>query len=208
MSKEALSITGHIIQSFHGWPAIDRTMAWALILVCFYGCSRVGDLLSSTANKTSPKTLTWDTVTLTPDGKILIFITSPKSSVGNKGSTITLAPNPDLGCCPVFHLLKLRSFYKNSGPVFRYFSGKLFTPSAVNKILKETGKTAGIPANTQYSCHSLRAAVPTYIGLNPNSFTYNELLAAGRWRSTAAHAYVRCGLRAADKLAKKVYSLN
>ena len=208
MSKEALSITGHVIQSFHGWPSIDRTMAWALILVCFYSCSRVGDLLSSTTNKTSPKTITWDTISLLPDGKILIYIPSPKSSVGNKGIPITLSTNPDTSCCPVHHMLKLRSFYKNSGPVFRYFSGKLFTPSAVNKILKETGRLAGIPANAQFSCHSLRAAIPTYIALNPSSFSYNELLAAGRWRSTAAHAYVRCGLRAADKLAKKVYNLN
>ena len=45
MSREALQLTGHIIQSLQAWPSIDRTMAWALTLVCFFGCSRVGDLL-------------------------------------------------------------------------------------------------------------------------------------------------------------------
>jgi len=208
MSREALMLTGHIIQSLQAWPSIDRTMAWALTLVCFFGCSRVGDLLSSTANKTSAKTITWETISLLPDGKMLIYIPSPKTSVGNKGLPITLSRNPDSRFCPVHHMSKLRTFYNNSGPVFRYLSGKLFTPSALNKILKETSRLAGVPGDAQYSCHSLRAAIPTYIASNPSSFSYNELLAAGRWRSTAAHAYVRCDLQASDKLSKKVYNLS
>ena len=208
MSREALMLTGHIIQSLQAWPSIDRTMAWALTLVCFFGCSRVGDLLSSTANKTSAKTITWETISLLPDGKMLIYIPSPKTSVGNKGLPITLSRNPDPRLCPVHHMSKLRAFYNNSGPVFRYLSGKLFTPSALNKILKETSKLAGVPDDAQYSCHSLRAAVPTFIASNPASFSYTELLAAGRWRSTAAHAYVRCDLRASDNLSRKVYDLS
>ena len=208
MSREALQLTGHVIQSLQEWPSIDRTMAWALTLVCYYGCSRAGDLLSSTANKVSPKTITWETISSLPDGKMLIYIPSPKTSVGNKGLPITLSENPDTRFCPVHHMSKLRSFYNNSGPMFRYLSGKLFTPSALNKILKETSELAGVPDNAQYSCHSLRAAMPTFIALHPSTFSYNELLAAGRWRSTAAHAYVRCGLRASDRLSKKVYNLN
>ena len=208
MSREALLLTGHVIQSLAAWPSIDRTMAWALTLVCFYGCSRVGDLLSSTANKVSAKTITWETISLLPDGKMVIYIPSPKTSIGNKGLPITLSRNSDLRLCPVHHMSKLRDFYKNSGPVFRYLSGKLFTPAALNKILKETSKVAGVPDNAQYSCHSLRAAVPTVIASNPDSFSYTELLAAGRWRSTAAHAYVRCGLRASDNLARKVYDFS
>ena len=208
MSREALLLTGHIIQSLAAWPSIDRTMAWALTLVCFYGCSRVGDLLSSTTNKVSAKTITWETISLLPDGKMIIYIPSPKTSVGNKGLPISLSRNPDLRLCPVHHMSKLRDFYKNSGPVFRYLSGKLFTPSALNKILKETSRMAGVPDDAQYSCHSLRAAVPTVIASNPDSFSYTELLAAGRWRSTAAHAYVRGDLRASDNLARKVYDFS
>ena len=208
MSREALMLTGHVIQSLSAWPSIDRTMAWALTLVCFYGCSRVGDLLSNTANKVSAKTITWETISLLPDGKMIIYIPSPKTSVGNKGLPIVLSRNPDPRLCPVHHMSKLRVFYNNSGPVFRYLSGKLFTPSALNKILKETSKLAGVPDDAQYSCHSLRAAVPTFIASNPASFSYTELLAAGRWRSTAAHAYVRCDLRASDNLSRKVYDLS
>ena len=208
MSREALLLTGHIIQSLAAWPSIDRTMAWALTLVCFYGCSRVGDLLSSTTNKVSAKTITWETISLLPDGKMIIYIPSPKTSVGNKGLPISLSRNPDLRLCPVHHMSKLRDFYKNSGPVFRYLSGKLFTPSALNKILKETSRMAGVPDDAQYSCHSLRAAVPTVIAANPDFFSYSELLAAGRWRSTAAHAYVRGDLRASDNLARKVYDFS
>ena len=208
MNKEALKLTGHVIQSHHEWPSIDRTTTWALVLVCFYGCSRAGDLLSSTANKATPKTITWETISSLPDGKMLIYIPSPKTSVGNKGLPMVLSTNPDTRFCPVHHLSKVRSFYGNSGPVFRYFSGKLLTPSAVNKILKETSELAGVPDNAQYSCHSLRAAMPTFMAQNPSNFSYNKLLAAGRWCSKAAHAYVRCGLRASDRLSKKVYNLN
>ena len=42
----------------------------------------------------------------------------------------------------------------------------------------------------------------------PDTFTHTELLTVGHWRSNAAHAYVRCGLRASDKLSKKVYNVH
>ena len=81
-------------------------------------------------------------------------------------------------------------------------------PTAANKILHKTSKLAGVPDNSQYSCHSLHAAMPTLMALDPANFTHNELLAAGLWQSNAAHAYVGCGLRASDKLSKKVYNLH
>ena len=206
MNKAALSLTGHMIQSHQEWPPINRTMVWALTLVCFYGCSRVGDPLSSTANMASDKTLDWENVSSLPNGKMLIYISSPKSSVGNKGHPHTLSTNPETRFCPIFHLSKVRSFYKNS--VFHYFSGKFLTPTAVNKILHETSKLAGVPDNSQHSCHSLRAAMPTLMAQDPATFTHIELLTAGHWHSNAAHAYVRCGLRASNKLSKKVYKFN
>ena len=109
MNKASLSLTGHMIQAHLEWHPINRSMIWALILVCYYGCSRVGDLLSSVANKATPKTITWDKVSSLPDGKMLIYIPSPKSSVGNKGHPIYLSANPDTRFCPIFHLSKVRS---------------------------------------------------------------------------------------------------
>merc|ERR1711872_822201 len=106
--------------------------------------------------------------------------------------------------------LALGTYYQIQQTKFRLrpLPGKLFTPSALNKILKETSRLAGVPDDAQYSCHSLRAAIPTFLASNPSSFSYTELLAAGRWRSTAAHAYVRCDLRASDNLSRKVYNLS
>ena len=123
MNKAALEIAGHVIQSHQNWPPIDRSMAWSLFLVCFYGCSHVGDLLSNTANKATDKTLRWDQVL--PSGRILIYISSPKSSVENRGNPIVISTNPDTRFCPVFHLSKIRSFYEGPGPVFCYFSGNI-----------------------------------------------------------------------------------
>ena len=138
---------------------------------------------------------------------MVIFLRSPKSSVGNKGQSVVLSKNPEANLCPVRHLLDLRQVSNVQGPVFVYDSGKFLTPQSANKILRQASISTGVPRNSQFSCHSLRAGLPTMMALDPGRFSQTEIRAAGRWRSDTANRYVHCQLQSADSLARKVYQL-
>ena len=145
---------------------------------------------------------------LTPQAVGLVFSSDPpKSSVGNKGHSVVLSSNPEAELCPVRHLQNLKQVFDVKGPVFTYDSGKFLTPQSANLILRRASTSTGVPENSQFSCHSLRAGLPTLMALDPGRFSQTEIRAAGRWRSDAASRYVCCQLQLADNLAQKVYQM-
>ena len=168
-----------------------------------------GDLLLNRACKATDKVLWWSDVHFDlSGGRVNIFLRSPKSSVGNKGHSVVLSSNPEADLCPVQHLQNLKQVSDIKGPVFTYDSGKFLTPQSANLILRRASTSTGVPENSQFSCHSLRAGLPTLMALDPGRFSQTEIRAAGRWRSDAASRYVRCQLQSADNLAQKVYQSN
>ena len=86
-------------------------------------------------------------------------------------------------------------------------SGKFLTSQSANSILRRASASLGVPENSQFSCHSLRAEIPTMMALDLGRFSQTEIRAAGRWKSDAASKYVRCQLKSADNLSQKVYQL-
>ena len=154
----ALKIAGHVVQDQPGWDHRDVTMTWTLMLVCYYLSTRVGDIISNRVNSVTDKTLCWSDISFDPSrDKIVIRLRSSKMSVGNKGHAIVLTKNTVAAFCQVRHLTKLKSFFDEQGSVFKYISGKMLTPSMINRLLKRTSKLTGVLKNYQYSCHSLRA---------------------------------------------------
>ena len=208
MTLSALRIVGHTVQGLKNWSNRDILMAWSFFLVCFYGSCRASDLLSYRARKATDKVLWWSDVQFDPSGgRVSIFLRSPKSSVGNKGHSVVLSTNPEASLCPVRHLQDLKQVSDIKGPVFIYDSGKYLTPQSANFILRRASTSSGVPENSQFSCHSLRAGLPTMMALDPGRFSQTEIRAAGSWRSDAVSRYVRCQLQLADNLAQKVYQM-
>ena len=205
MNKAGLTLAGHVLHS-QEWPERDKSTLWSLFLVAYYACARIGDLVSSYANKASSKTLRWADVTLS-ENRAKLFLRQPKCSIQNKGHALFLIRNPDKKFCPVHFLSKLKAI-SSEGPVYTLSSGKFVTIALVNKILKQTGQLAGLPDGTAYSAHSFRAAMPTAIAQNQSTFSEAEVRAAGRWRSDAANRYVRCQKDMAESIATRAYSLN
>ena len=80
---------------------------------------------------------------------------------------VVFSTNPKANLCPVRHLRKLRRVSRTQGLVFVYDSGKFLTPQTVNKILCQASIATGVPENSQFSGHSLRAGVPTAMALDP-----------------------------------------
>ena len=182
MTMSALRIVGHTVQGQSGWSNRDILMAWLLFLICYFGSCRARDLLSTRVNKATNKVLLWSDVTFDHSGdRTVIYLRSPKSSVGNKGQSVILSKNPEANLCLVCHLLDLRQVSDIQGPVFVY--------------------------DSQFSCHSLRAGILTAMALDLGRFFQTEIRAASRWRSDTAERYVRCQLQSAESLARKVYQL-
>ena len=101
----------------------------------------------------------------------------------------------------------LNSFTLTKVPFLRHISGKLVTPSLVNKILGEVGTLVRLLPGTLYSSHSLRAGVPIAMALHADHFSPVKLLAAGNWGSNAANPYIRCHQQTSNRTSSKVYSL-
>ena len=86
---------------------------WTLLLVCFFSSAWVRDILSYIANEASAKTLTLKEVRIIlPEEKIIILLSAPKSSIGNKGHPLVLVKNPVARLCPVTHLSRVKNFSK------------------------------------------------------------------------------------------------
>ena len=188
MTKSAMAVARHVILT-KGWAEQDGLMVWSLLLTCFWGSIRCGDVLSTHVNTMSPKTLTWDMVEFEPS-LVRVRLLQPKASADGKGYVVPLLAKEEARFCPRTHLLHTRRHSK-SAAVFSFASGKLLTIALVNSILAETSRKVGIPAYANYSGHSLRAAVPTAMGGQGALFSDNEMRAVGNWRSNAAFKYVR-----------------
>ena len=109
---------------------------------------------------------------------------------------------------PLTFMLAIRPATPHSSkPVFKFSSGKLLTVGIVNNLLSVVSSAVGVPAGSSYSAHSLHAAQPTLMAMNPDKFTQVEIRASGRWQSDAADRYVRCKATATGNLGKKLYAL-
>ena len=117
MTSAAMHIVGHTVQAQTGWSDWDILMAWSLFLICYFGSCRAGDLLSLRANTVTDKVLLWSDITFDQSGdRVVIYLRSPKTSVGNKGHSVVLSTNPEANLCPVRHLRKFRRVSRTQDP--------------------------------------------------------------------------------------------
>ena len=205
MSLNALHIAGHVINKKTEWPAIDRHTFWCLLLTCFWGVFRVGDLVSTHARTISSKCLTWGCVKF-EDNKVFIRTRTPKYSKDPRGEVRTLCPHEDKRICPVTWLQIIRTSHPNpDDPVFRYKSKVLITVAQVSNILKSVTELIKPPDNSGFSAHSLRAGIPSVMAARPDVFTRQEILHSGGWHSNAMDRYTRSSVAIAEATAVKLH---
>ena len=146
MTLAALCIVGYTVHAQTGWSDWDILMAWSLFLICYFGSCRVGDLLLLRVNTATDKVLLWSDIAFDQSGdRAVIYLRSPKTSVGNKGQSVILSKNPEAKFCPFCHLQNLRKWSNVQGPVFIYDSGKFLTPQTTNRILRQASILTGVP---------------------------------------------------------------
>ena len=117
-----------------------------------------------------------------------VTVKGQKQVQGNKASKIELfATESDL--CPVLALKRARALGAGDqeGPIARWSSGAMITPSFINKFLKETLKDELDWKTSPVTTHSFRAGLPTLLkAIGEEDSMVQDV---GRWTSQAFKLY-------------------
>ena len=196
-----------------GWSRRKKQTIWSASLLAFWGGFRGSEILAGKDDEydshvTLLKKDVWLKKTWVGGKKeeyICIRLKSSKtSSAGNRGEVVEVFKN-DTGLCAVKEIKKymeLNSRGSRNCPFFREDDGKAMTLRSFNSymklVLEEKVKYGAI------TCHSFRQGLATWMA--SRGHTEQEIMAAGRWDSSAWTVYVRrpklTRIRIARNLAK------
>lgn len=193
MSISSLLILGHQL-NMTSWKAASKQLVWTACVISFFTSCRMGELLSPTESSYDDKTtLLWKHVTFM-DNYATIFVPFTKTR-GLQGHVLEIFEYEIDSCCPYWALKNLFEESKNQHnfnmemPVFKFNSGKLLTTKKLNEILKDLMSTLGSESN--YSCHSFRAAIPSLISSHPDKSFVSDILEWGEWSSPCYNLYTK-----------------
>jgi hypothetical protein len=203
-----LKLIGHEISNL-SWSSFSKQVFWAACCSAFFGSTRMGELLAELESKFDPtSTLTWNDVKFDCD-KILLHIKNPKVS-SNHGDFIDLYMCEGHSYCPFSCLLNLKNMAETLNifnvhtPVFCFENGKNLTIKKFSSILQKLLFRHMGMAAFEYSGHSFRPALPSYMAMFPELISKEEIKAQGRWKSSAFEIYTRLKRSEKRKLFNKI----
>ena len=186
---------GHLLWNSNCYDEYNKQVIWTASLVGFFGCFRMGDILTQTTRKFEPISgFSWGKVSVHGPGHLIISNLLPKCSEDPGGETVDLFTfDSDPRMCPVENLNKLMNMTpfetKDEDPIFKFNNGTLFTTSKMNSILSQY-LTPHFPKAKFYG-HSFRSGLASLIAAHPEYFSKNDAKLVGRWRSEAVKKYQR-----------------
>ena len=194
-----LLVLGHrIAQS--DWDPLSKQVIFAACTTGFFASTRMGEILASETYHFDPSSnLTWNDVTITSGGSLLLRLKQPKSGE-KEGEFVDLFPFPGYNCCPVKVLRKLEELQLQNGihdlhmPVFRFPSGAFLTTAHLNKVLATLLQSECTPGKDSISCHSFRAGIPSTVSMFPELASSDLIKGWGRWKSECYTLYTRLQL--------------
>ena len=205
-----LLLLGHRIAICNDWSEGSKQVVWTALVIGFFSSARIGELLPKKLLEFDPTAdLTWEQVKFGVKGEVLLHIRLPKTS-SKEGDFLDLFEFKNPACCPVSALKKLKTLCKDDNkklPVFRFPSGANLTTGKLNAILSNLLGDICIPGVDTFSCHSIRAALPSEMGKYPEIFTSEDIMMWGRWRGTAYTGYTRFKYRQKKELFEKMSSV-
>jgi hypothetical protein len=203
-----LKLIGHEIANLP-WSDYSKQVYWACCCTAFFGSTRMCELLSEQEHKFDPSsTLTWNDVKF-EDDKILLHIKNPKIST-SQGDFIDLYMYKDSSYCPFSCMLNLKNMtvdselYKSHNPVFSFANGRNLTSKNFNPILQKLLFPHLGMAAYEYSGHSFRPALPSYMAMFPELISKEEIKAQGHWKSSVFELYTRLKKVEKKKLFEKI----
>ena len=165
----------------------------------------MGELILDYNKRNSP--ITWNRIVEFNQGHLLVYLANPKVTANKLGHVKDIFSFPDKLYCPVealsqlFLTQKREKRFSNSGQIFVLSDLKPLNMHMVNKLLHTLSQYI---TGVNYSCHSLRAAIPTLMALKPSKFSVEEMEAVGPWASDAFKAYCKQNGAAARDIHKKI----
>jgi len=183
----------HTLMQGGGHKDVTRKSVWAVAIVAFWGCFRLGELLCEkrwSFDKYS--NLLWGDIQLGPDS-VQIGVKSGKTS-GDKPIWIRLGALPEKDLCPWKALKNLKTQQEKIGifdknlPVFRKKGGQNLRPRDLIRALRQT-----VGPLSCLTGKSFRSGIPSILADKQGEFGPTELKNFGRWKSAAFQKYIRGG---------------
>jgi hypothetical protein len=206
-----LKLIGHELACLD-WSTYSKQVYWSTCCTAFFGSTRMGEILAETEHKFDPtSTLTWRDLNFGNE-KILLHIKNPKIK-NAQGDFIDLYKCEGSSYCPVSSILNLRKMaieekiLNLDEPVFCFANGKNLTVKNFNVILRELLFPHMGTAASEYSCHSFRPSLPSYMAMFPELISKEEIKKQGRWKSSTFELYTRLKSSEKRKLFEKIISI-
>ena len=192
-----LKILNHCIAVSSTLIEHDRQVVWTLFVLAFFGAFRMGELLAKDQNSFDPfRAISWSKIRELNQNHFLIDILIPKVSENPRGYVVDIFKfSGSEKLCPISNIRKLLFMVKAKNmlcldqPVFKFLSGTLVTPRFINNLLK-TLLSPHFP-HMKFTTHSFRAALPSHMASNPETFSEEDAKLSGRWASATVKKYQR-----------------
>lgn len=169
----------------------EAALFGAAFSLAFFGAFRCSELISASRQDTSGRAIAITDV-LVDGTRLVILLRRSKTDQYAKGARIVLHAAPKNMPCPV----RLTKLYlsvrpKVAGPLMVHKDGSCLSRYQFVSILRICLTRLGFPAQ-DFGGHSFRIGAATYASVQ--GFDSDQIMAIGRWRSSAYKLYVRPGL--------------
>ncbi len=209
---EVLQVWGHAI-FISNLSEYMKKLIWAVSLIAFWTASRMGELLENNNSAIDLiRCITWGKIKKISNDHYTLFYAVPKFSENSQGTIIDIFKFDDKTYCPIFNL---NVFYttcrklgrgQNSDVAFMMDDGNAFSTSKMNYYLKLYLKPFFPDIICNYTCHSFRGALPSYMASNPHIFSETDIKDSCRWKSETVRRYTRLHGITQNRVLKRVYS--
>lgn len=187
-----------------------KRLVWLICTLNFYGCFRVHETLARTEQQFDPAfTLLSKDVKLrevTIDGKkeslLQLCLKSPKEDRIGASSFVDVYETKGL-LCPIRAYKKWKATNppnEPNMPAFRTEDGVPLTGRELNKILKKSLRKHDFYQSGTITSHSFRSGMASMMATL--GYSEEEIMAMGRWSSTAFEAYIKLPRRKRSEMAK------
>ena len=176
-----------------------KRMVWAVCCMLFFGAFRVHELLAAKYDSFDPDFTLLDEDLVIHEAfecgvryrSVQVLLKSPKENrIGNK-IVVDVYENKGV-CCPVRAVEKWKQcavVARKGEPAFLMESGKAFTGTLLNKVLRTCWRKYVPEEKGFLTSHSFRTGLASMLG--SLGFGKEDIQAMGRWSSSAFEVYLR-----------------
>ena len=193
---ETLQLFGAEFVKVPGHTYEDKQAIWTALLLSFWASARFGDFMPGSQGMVPEKVLTWERIQMPESYHAAIYFHIPKQDREGFGVVKDVIKFKDPVYCPIYnlqHLCDIRLARREvvaSEPVFLRHNDKMVNMALIRRTFSCLDKYYPEGAN-KLNCHSVRAALPTWMASQPEFYTEKEIKDAGNWKKDTYRRYCK-----------------